>query len=358
MSEKNKKIYHQILMILSIALLIGLLFFVKKNALSFERIKYIRLELILLLISFHALDFWLLGLAYQLPLTKHKINLRFREWFGLSIVSELFNMILPARGGTGLRMMYMKDHKNLSIREFFSMSFAVVVIGFTLLGISGFAYSHFYLKKTHILFDLLESIFIALTVSGFILMFMNEVGGKIFKIKRRYSPKAYLTDTKISGLTALIWVTIFSLYPLRVFILFKALGVHLHLSDSIEISFILLIVSFFQVIPGNIGVKEIVTAYIGKQYGIEFETALLASLIDRALLLSFLFPLGLYFYWQLFLEASLPFTVRLRRTHSKDQSRTIGANLTMNFLRLPSEKRIKTFSSAPAPSESSTFPAP
>ena len=75
---------------------------------------------------------------------------------------------------------------------------------------------------------------------------------------------------------------------------------------SFEISLILLGSSFFQVLPGNVGVKEVATAYIAQQYGIQFETALLASLIDRAILLLFLFPLGSYFYWDLLLDASLP----------------------------------------------------
>ncbi len=44
------------------------------------------------------------------------------------------------------------------------------------------------------------------------------------------------------------------------------------------------------------------TAYIGKQYGIEFEVALLASLVDRAVLVLYLFPVGFYSYWNLFLE--------------------------------------------------------
>jgi uncharacterized membrane protein YbhN (UPF0104 family) len=354
MSEKSKQIYHKILIILSVLLLMGTVYFIQKNANSFERIKNIKLEFLLLLTALHAIDFWLLGCVYKLPLSKHQITLKFREWFGLSIVTELFNMILPARGGTGLRMMYMKDHKSLSIREFFSMSFSVLVIGFTLLGILGLFYCYFWLTRTHIIFDLLQSIFVALTISGFILMFLNEAASKLFKIKRRYSPKAYLADKRIATLTALGWSGVFLIYPLRIFLLFHALGVNLHIGDSIEISFILIIVSFFQVVPGNVGIKEIVTAYIGTQYGIELETALLASLIDRALLISFLFPVGFYYYWQLFLESTIPASIKLRRTHIK----TMGANLTMNFFRLPSEKRIKTFSSAPAPSESSTFPAP
>ena len=97
-----------------------------------------------------------------MPLKKHNIFLKFKEWFGLCMISELFNMLLPAKGGTGIRMLYIKDKKGLPMREFLSMSFAIVLTGFTFLGISGTIYCHFFLQKSHPVFLALESIFIAL----------------------------------------------------------------------------------------------------------------------------------------------------------------------------------------------------
>lgn len=305
MSENTRKFYHSILFILSLALLIGLGFYVQKNSTTFSQLKTIRIEYILLLVGIHAFNYWLLGMTHKLPLKKHQINLKFKEWYGLCMTSELFNMLLPAKGGTGIRMLYLKDKKGLAMREFLSMSFAIVLIGFTFLGFIGLAYCQFFLKKNHVVFTLLESIFFALTISGMLLIFATEAIGKLFKMKRKYSPKVYLKDSRLTGLATLCWIGMFLLYPVKVYLSFIAIGIDLNFSDSFEISLILLAASLFQVLPGNIGVKEIVTAYIGKQYGIEFETALLASLIDRAILLLFLFPVGFYFYWQLFLEASL-----------------------------------------------------
>jgi uncharacterized membrane protein YbhN (UPF0104 family) len=309
MSEKGKKYYSIILFILSLALLVGLGIYVKHNSSIYEKIKSVKIHFVIILISIHAFNYWLLGMTHKMPLLKHQIKLKFNEWYGLCMVSELFNMLLPAKGGTAIRMIYIKDKKKLPMREFLSMSFAIVLIGFTFLGIIGLVYCQFYLQKNHIVFSLLESIFIALTISGVILIFATEAISKLFKFERKYSPKMYLKDFRLTGLTSLCWIGMFLLYPLKVYLSFLAIGVSLPLSDSLEISLVLLAASLFQVLPGNMGVKEIVTAYIGKQYGIEFETALLASLIDRAILLIFLFPVGFYFYWLLFLEASLPSTI-------------------------------------------------
>lgn len=306
MSEKNKKIYHRILLILSLALLVGLAVYVQKNSVSFAHLKSVRLEFIILLIGIHAIFHWLLGMTQKMPLVKHKIKLSIKEWYGLCMASELFNMLLPANGGTGIRMLYLKDKKKLPFRSFLSLSFAIVLIGFTFLGVIGVIYSRFFLAKSASVFVLLESTFIALAISGIILMFMTDAIAKIFKFKRKSSPKFYLSDIKLSSSIALCWIGMFLLYPIKIYLSFVAIGVELPIIHAIEISLVLLAASLFQILPGNIGVKEIITAYIGKQYGIEFETALLASLIDRAILLIFLFPLGFYFYWQLFLEAALP----------------------------------------------------
>lgn len=306
MSESSKKIYHRVLLLLSFALLAGLGFYVHKNEETFEKLKSIQLHFILLLVMIHALNYYLLGLTHKMPLKKHNIILKFKEWYGLCMASELFNMLLPAKGGTGIRMLYIKDKKGLSMREFLSMSFAIVLTGFTFLGIAGTLYCLFFLQKQHPVFTILESIFVALSVSGIILIFATEALGKLFNFKRKYTPKTYLMDFKLSTMATLCWIGMFILYPVKVYLSFKAIGVNLNFTDSFEISLILLAASLFQVMPGNIGVKEIITAYIGKQFGIDFEIALLASLIDRAILMLFLFPVGFYFYWQLFLDASLP----------------------------------------------------
>ncbi|MBC7713790.1 MAG: flippase-like domain-containing protein [Rhizobacter sp.] len=306
MSEKNKKIYHAILLVLSLALFAGLIFYVQKNSNSFTQLKSVKLPFVVLLILIHALYFWLLGMTHKLPLKKHNILLTFKEWYGLCMVSELFNMLLPANGGTGIRMLYIKDKKKLPMREFLAMSFAIVLIGFTFLGIMGIIYCEFFLKKNDTIFVLLESVFIALAISGSILIFATETIAKFFKFKRKHSPKFYLKDYKLTALATLCWIGMFILFPLKIYLSFLAIGIDLSFAQSFEISLILMVASLFQVLPGNIGVKEIITAYVAKQYGIPFETALLASLIDRTILLVFLFPVGFYFYWQLFLEVSIP----------------------------------------------------
>ena len=306
MTDRTKKIYHRFLLIFSVLLLIGFALYVHKNNTSYQKLKSIDLSLIFLLMGIHALNYFLLGITHFYPLRKHQIFLKFKEWYGLCTVSELFNLLLPAKGGTAIRMMYINEKTGLSKREFLSMGLSVILAGFSLLGLLGTGYCHYFLKKHNIVFEALESLFIALTISSFLLIFSTELISRVFKFKRKYSVKKYLSDKKLVSISILCYFGMFALYPLKIYLSFKATGIHIQFSDSLEISLILLVTSFFQILPGNIGIKEVATAYIAQQYGIQFEAALIASLIDRAILVLFLFPLGAYFYWDLFLGARLP----------------------------------------------------
>ena len=306
MGFRAKKLYHFGLIILSLILIVGLGSFTNRNPLFFQKLNQLHFGYFSLLILFQIAGLALLGLTHRLPLLKHKIDITANEWFGLSVVSEMFNMILPANGGTGVRMMYLKDKKDLPFRQFLAMNFAMIVTGFSMLGIVGTLYFQYVFTRNDNVFKLLESIFIALAFSGILLLICSEIIGKLFKIKKKYSPKIYLFDTKLTFTVTLYWLIFFALYPIKIYLSFLAIGVNVGLTESFEISLILLASYFFQVLPGNLGVREIITAYISTHYGISFETALLASLIDRGTLLIFVMPVGMYFYWKLLLNSITP----------------------------------------------------
>lgn len=321
MSSRVKKIYHLTLILLSIILIVGVIAYVKQSPITLHQLKNLHPVYMILLVVLHALSILFLGYTQYLPFKKHNIEIKPSEWYGLSIVSELFNMILPANGGTAVRMMYMKDKKNIPLKQFLSMNFAIIVTGFTMLGIIGSLYFQFLLNKNDEVFKMLYSFFVSLALSGILLLIFSEIVGKLFKIKRKYSPKIYLFDSNFTFKVTLSWFCFFALYPLKIYLSFLSIGINIGISESLEISLILLLTTFFQILPGNIGIKEIITIYISSHYGITLETALMASLIDRGVLLLFLLPVGFYFYWELFLDAALPrFPYRILKPSRSEQT--------------------------------------
>ncbi|MBC7712874.1 MAG: flippase-like domain-containing protein [Rhizobacter sp.] len=305
MTSRQKIIIHTFLISLSVALLIGLGLYVHKNQETFEKIKHIHIGIILMLISMHIINYCFLGLTHRYPLKKDNVFLKFNEWYGLCTVADLYNLLLPASGGTAIRFMYINKKKHIPMSVVLSMSLSVFLPGVLLLGVTGSLYTQFFMGPLSPVFNILKIFFIGLTVGTSIFIFGSRFLVKLFKLKKSFDIKKYFFDRKIFLNSLLCYVGMFLIHPVKVYLSFKAIGVDIPLSQSYEISLILLASAFFQVLPGNVGVKELVTAYISQQYGIQFETALLASLVDRAILLLFLFPFGAYFYWRLFLDASL-----------------------------------------------------
>lgn len=304
--KNHKKLIHYLLLALSMSLFIGFGFYIYRHHETFEKIKHINLGIILLLIGLHGINYLFLGLSHRFPLIKHNIHLKFNEWYGLCTVSDVFNLLLPASGGTAIRIMYINKKKKLAMGNILSMSLATVMVGIILLGVIGAIYCHFHTNQNTKMFFALEMFFIATVVGSLLTIFASDLFFKILKKENKYDLKQYIFDRKIFLNSLLCYVGMLGIHPLKVYLSFKAINVDVSVISSFEISLMLLCSSFFQILPGNMGVRELTTAYVAQQYGIQFETALLASLVDRAILLLFLFPFGAYFYWQLFLGAVLP----------------------------------------------------
>lgn len=299
-SQTKQKDSHLILVLFSFILLIGLIFYITKNVDQLIQIKKVDSVFIIAITSVHALHFIFLGITHMLPLKKHNIKLNYKEWFGLCLISELFNIFLPAKGGTAIRMLYLKQNYNLGINTFLTMGFSIVVTSFTFLGIAGSIYCHYYLNKSEVFFTLFESVCISLSLSGILLITMSESISKIFNLKKNISSFFYFRDYRLIFKCTFLYLCMFALYPMRIFLSFKAIGEPIHFLDSLEIALVILVVSIFEILPGNIGIRELATAYIATHFGVKFETALIASLLDRAILFIFLVPTGSYFYSSLF----------------------------------------------------------
>jgi uncharacterized membrane protein YbhN (UPF0104 family) len=318
--KRTKNFHFGTLSLISILLLAGLSFYIHSHSYLLSRIKNIPVSVIINLLIIHILGILFLAYAHQLTLKKTDIHLKKMKWMGLYIVSEFFNLLVPANGGSAIRMYYLKHTEKLSMRHFLTINFVINLLGFTLIGVIGLIYGHYFLViKNIIIHDLLESFFISLTLSGFMLLFLSAFLRKIFKFKKVFSPKFYLKDYALILKILTCWLMVIFIYPLRIYFSFKAVGSEIQFTDSFEMSLILLASSLFQLLPSNIGIKEALTIYISRQYGIDFDVALLASLIDRALLILFLCPVGFFFYYKLFLTEfeSLDFVMNIKSRLSK-----------------------------------------
>src|SRR3989344_8161996 len=70
------------------------------------------------------------GLIIKYLLEPFKIKMKFKEWFGLSIITTFYNIILPLRAGMATRAVYLKEKHNFPYTNFISTLAGVYVINF------------------------------------------------------------------------------------------------------------------------------------------------------------------------------------------------------------------------------------
>lgn len=313
MKNALANLYYFLKIIILITVLITLFVYLKNHEQVFYKIKTLSLKSLFALGSLHLLNIVAQSFVYYRPFKLEKLNFTLHEIIGLSFTTELFNHFLPAKAGTIVKMSYLKKTHGLNISTFLSINFALVVTSFSLLSFFGLGYIYLFNEHTSIVWNIAEIICWSLLISLFLIITINKSIHKIFKINRKINPRPYLKNGKLIFSALLIYAIVILLYPLRTELSFNLIGVSLTLSQSIELSFSLIVISLFQILPGNIGVKEAITVFLAQRFGVSAEAAVLASLIDRAVLIIILTPSSLYFYWSLFLKKNIRFSTIAER---------------------------------------------
>lgn len=297
---KNKKILHILNWVTSISLLFGVaLFSYNNSSISFDKIEinYFYLFLLLLVSLIHSIFtsyFQRNILITQSVILDHKDN------FALTAVADLYNFLLPAKSGSLIRMIFLKENYELSKRKFLSMGLASAMVGLSSLGLMGFVYTQIFFTKKDLIFLALESLFLALMVSSFALVFSTELTAKVFKIKQSNTLQIYFRDLRFVNNSISMYIVSALVIPVRLFIVLSAVGVSLSPIEVLDISLILIVISWVQILPGNLGLKELALTYLAQKFGISYELSLVASFLDRGIGLIYLIVVGKLSYWKLF----------------------------------------------------------
>ncbi len=300
MAMKNKRFLNILNWLTSTALLLGIFAFILKNgSMSFKNIhfNYMVIALLPIISLIHS---WLTSILQRNILFTQKINLNHQDSFSLSAIADLYNFLLPAKSGSLLRMIYLKENFNFSKRKFLSMSLASAMAGLSSLGLVGFLYTHFFFSNKDLIFVALESLFLALMIAAFFLVFSTEMVVRIFKLDKNNTPQKYLSDFSLVSNSITMYLISALVVPIRLFISFYAIGLTLSPLEALNLSLILIVISWIQILPGNLGIKEIALAYLAQKFGISYELSLIASLIDRGLALGYMVIVGKISYWRLF----------------------------------------------------------
>lgn len=246
----------------------------------------------------------MLGVIFKYLIFIFGLNLPIREWLGLTSVNTMCNYYLPAQGGLIVRGAYLKRQYNFPFSRYASLVMGSQLV---MLGVAA-TFGIIFLIISRDIFA--ENILPLLGLFGSVLiitLLIYQIIPTLAIQSARFDKLKPFLQQFIKGLEiwrqhrvapvylSLLMVIVIFLWGLRLYACFMAIGEPVNFVQIMIIQTLINLSLVISVTPGNLGVKEGITAFSANLVGISPTTALLASLVDRAVTILVVFSMGMVF---------------------------------------------------------------
>lgn len=224
------------------------------------------------------------------------------EATGLTAINTMANYYVPARGGTVVRAAYMHSVHAMSVSAYAMLTIVTVVVGLivaivagltaaVLLTVTGSGVGAGMLAPFLGVLALMGAALGVAVVSARVLARSNRLSSAIARLS---SAAKLWRNVPMAGLRLLAWTAVVLLMQAaRLFVAFAAVGASVSVLEMVLIGSLVSMSFVISITPGNLGIKEGVTALAGALVGVEPNVALVGSLIDRGAALAVTFGAGI-----------------------------------------------------------------
>jgi uncharacterized membrane protein YbhN (UPF0104 family) len=217
-------------------------------------------------------------------LTDHyNLNLRFSQWFGLSRMTTLANLVLPLGSGSSLKAVYLQRFHNLTYSSFLA---SAAVGGITRIVIMSFLTMALLLPSWPQSVPLLAVMGAAFAGGLLFILFGHKLpeqyyfsSNKLLSIVKEW--RKIRTDHKTLGRLAILNCIIYVVSTLEIYVSFKAFSIDASLVSSGVISAFTTFSGAIGLIPANLGIKEAIFMTISAVYGMGINEGLHAAALHR-----------------------------------------------------------------------------
>lgn len=294
-----------------VLILVGIFLFTTFNELSSIYDKLEKVSFITLFVNSCLVGLCMIvnGYLNYEVLRAFNVKLNTKEWVGLSFVNALSNYIMPLKTGVIVKAMYLKKHYKFDLSFSYSILLFSTIMGYSFLFLS---------SSILILFDSgidlvmsstkLKTSVILLLLAGLGMLFVLFFSKKI-NIKHPSSHKilSILFQTKqgidhLSGRPRLFLFVILSNFLGNVlqiaifYIAFLDIRENVSFSNVIMLNVASAVTTLANLVPGNLGINELVVSISASQLGISAEEGFIASSLIRISSIFIIFSVGLIFY--------------------------------------------------------------
>ena len=250
------------------------------------------------------LTFGTSGLYLKVFTGKFGMNLRPREWFGLTVVTTMGNYLTPFSGGLIARASYLKHRHAFPYSRFLAMLAANYLIAFALISITGIVTLLTLPEKQNDEWLVLIFFFATLVTVWLVSIFPSITVGsenRLVLLARRAAEGLDIIRGDRVLLGKLIVLTLMNILlgALLYFVAFLSMGSMLPFRMALLIYLLTAFTLLINITPGNFGIQEAGTSLAAAILGAGVEMGLMASLIIRAATILSAFSLGPVFSYLL-----------------------------------------------------------
>ena len=305
-TKKLKSIFSIVLFVVILVLLFGYLY---QNRADFANLFRLNTSLVLQMLFFAFCGCMMNAIYHKELLLTYNVNLKVRDWVGVVSLANVIAYVVPMRMDLIFSAAYYKKTKNLEYVKSASMAAGNIIFGVAFCAIQVFiALLCAGLLKDQwslLLWGLCLALFVA--VIGFVLFslfFAKKC--EVFLSKWSFVKKivdgfnALVLNKAL--LARLLWILLLNnLFHLLLYMVcFKGIGMEVTLYEALFYSAVSRIITLVAVVPGNIGIKEMVLGIAATLMGNVFDNGIAVSLLHRVSLMSVHFALALIFAYPVY----------------------------------------------------------
>lgn len=238
------------------------------------------------------------------------VNLKFKDYFSITSISSLLNIIIPFRGGVIFKAYYLKEKYKFNYSKSVVMNLAVYNITFLVCSFLGII--NLLILKGSMKFNINKFLiliifyFFILISSSFLILYQKKTIKfpikKLTQIINNILSGWHLLKNKKSNIIFLFTLNVFAfiVFIFQTMLAFKSINISLNIFQLIFICTIALLSVFINITPGNLGVQEAVFSFSSYLLHIKLLDSIIVSLIIRFLNLIITFFLALISFLYLF----------------------------------------------------------
>ncbi len=264
--------------------------YITQNPDDFSKVFSLSLPVIALLALSQLLSIWVASLFTPILAKPFGVELRFHEYFGITTIARTLNLLLPMKGGAGVRGLYLKTHHKLPMTDFAAMFTGQTVLTLFIAAVTSLCGLAWLYLQTGIS-DIIGTLFfggIALVFGLFVFWspVLKATNNRLWSIAKHILDSWHTLRTNRSIVVKVCILSFINvlLSAFSIGLLFwalrnpQAIGTALYLGGSQDVMYL---ASFT---PGALGIVETSTVFLSNNLSINISDAVLIALINRTMI--------------------------------------------------------------------------